>query len=272
MSKLGLFAMLARLAEPPEPGIGAWQIRTDDGREGVVLMEAGRLCWTNHDLDGRFSEQIERRYGIGRSVIEQVRRACRETGQAFGVALVEQGHLTPPQLASAMRDHTCRSILSLVKSGVRACDWVPHEGTGCAPDTMITATQAACRCVALVMGLDGERFEASLEAMLGGEAAGLLIHSGARLPFAASAAAMAWQELRGWLTWVLRINGLCPLPSRGYVAGRGQGGGWVVWRAEAMVGLAVTTSDEAQRRVLLRVASTLADWAVDQPPESAVMR
>jgi len=270
MSKVGLFAMFARLAEPPEPGTGAWRLRTDDGREGVVLMEAGRLCWANHDLSARLSEQLERRYGVPRATVEQLSRACRETGQPFSAALVEQGLLTAAQVVSALREHTCRSILSLVKSGVRSCDWVAHQGAGYAPETTITATQAACRCVALVKGLDGERYEASLEAMLGPDAAGLLIHVGARLPFAASAAAMSWQELRGWLTWVLRVDGLSPLPSRGYLAGRGTGGGWVLWRADAMVGLAVTRSDEAQRRLLLRVAQTIATWEVEQPPESVV--
>lgn len=272
MSKLGLFAMFARLAEPPEPGTGAWRLRTEDGREGVVLMEAGRLCWANHDLSARLSEQLERRYGISRAAVEAIGRHCRETGQPFGAALVEQGLLTQPQMASAMREHTCRSILSLVKSGVRTCDWVPHQGAGYAPETTISATQAACRCVALVKGLDGERYEASLQEMLGDDATGLLIHVGARLPFAASSGAMTWAELRGWLTWVLRVDGLSAVPSRGYIAGRGTGGGWALWRVGAMVGLAVTRSDDAQRRLLLRVSQTIASWNVEQPPESVVAK
>lgn len=265
MSKLGLFAMFARLAEPPEPGTGAWRIRTDDGREGVVLMEAGRLCWANHDLGGRLSEQIERRYGVSRAVIDQVSRQCRETNSPFGATLVELGHLTQEQLSSAMREHTCRSVLSLVKSGIRDCDWVPHQGAGYAPETTISVTQAACRCVALVKGLDPEVLEASLEAMLDGDAAGMLIHIGSRLPYAASATAMTWPQLRNWLTWTLRADTLCPLESRGYATGRAAGGGWVTWRAGDIVGIAVTTSDEAQRRLLLRVSSTVASWTVVQP-------
>jgi hypothetical protein len=265
MTKLGLFAMFARLAEPPDPGTGAWRIRTDDGREGIVLMEAGRLCWANHDLGGRLSEQIERRYGVSRAVIDQVSRSCRETGRPFGAALVELGHLTPPQLSSVLREHTCRSILSLVKSGIRDCEWVAHQGDGYAPETTISVTQAACRCVAFVKGLGAERLEDSLEAMLAGDAAGMLIHIGSRLPYAASEATMSWQNLRGWLTWTLRTDSVCPLSSRGYATGRGAVGGWVMWRADDVVGIAVTTNDDAQRRLLLRVASTLADWTVEQP-------
>jgi hypothetical protein len=217
VTKLGLFAMFAQLAEPPEPGTGAWQIHTDDGREGVVRMAGGRVCWASPDLGGR-------------------------TGEPTG-----------------------RTILSLVKSGIRACAWVPHEGADPAPEPTISVAQAACRCVALVKGRGAESLEASLEAMLAGDAAGLLIHLDSRLPFAASELPMTWQALRGWLTWTLRIASLCPLPSRGYATGRGPGGGWVVWRAGAMAGIAVTASDDAQRRVLLRVASTLADWTVEQP-------
>jgi hypothetical protein len=263
--KLGLFATFARLAEPPDPGTGAWRIRTDDGREGVVLMESGRLCWANDDLGSKLSEQIERRFGVARAVIEQVSRQCRDTGSPFGATLVELGHLTPAQLSAALREHTCRSILSLVKSGIRDCDWVPHQGNGYAPDSTISVTQAACRCVALVKGLAAEGLEGSLEAMLGGDAAGMLIHIGSRLPYAASATTMTWHNLRGWLTWTLRADTLCPLASRGYASGRGTGGGWVLWRAGDMVGVAVSTNDDAQRRILLRVASTIAEWVVEQP-------
>ncbi|HEY0190385.1 MAG TPA: hypothetical protein VGC42_04635 [Kofleriaceae bacterium] len=265
MSKLGLFAMFARLAEAPEPGTGAWKIRTDDGREGVVLMEAGRLCWANHELGGRLSEQIERRYGVGRAVIEQVSRQCREQATPFGATLVELGHLTQDQLSSAMREHTCRSILSLVKSGIRDSEWVAHQGAGYAPETTISVTQAACRCVALVKNLDAEGFEASLETMLDGDAAGMLIHIGSRLPYAASASVMSWQQLRGWLTWTLRADTAAPLVSRGYATGRGAVGGWVTWRSGDIVGVAVTRNDDAQRRLLLRVSSSLGSWTVQQP-------
>ena len=264
-AKMGLFAVFARLADAPPPQTGAWRIRTDDNREGMVLMEAGRICWANDDLVGRLSDEIERRYGLDRTTIERVIRGCRESRQPFGAALVEQGYLTQVQLAAVLREHMCRSILSLVKSGVRDCEWIPHQGAGYAPGTTITLTQAACRCVALVKRLGAETLETSLEAMLAGEAAGMLIHVPSRLPFAASAAAMTWPELRRWLTWAIRVDELCPLPSRAYVAGRGGHGGWVMWRAGAMIGIAVTAGEDAQRRVLLRVSSTLADWVVEQP-------
>lgn len=264
-AKLGLFAMFARLAEPPEPRTGAWRIRTEDGREGIVLMEAGRICWANHDQIGRLSDEIERRYGVSRTAIEQVIRTCRERRQPFAASLVDHGYLTEPQLSSVLRDHTCRSILLLVRSGVRDCEWLPHQGNGYAPGTTLSVTQAACYCVATVKGLAAERLEAALELMLAGDAAGLLIHTATRLPFAASAVPMTWQQLRRWLTWALRADELCPMPSHSYLAGRGQSGGWLMWRAGAMLGLAVTTSEDAQRRLLLRVASRISDWTVEQP-------
>jgi hypothetical protein len=264
-AKLGLFAMFARLAEPPEPRTGAWRIKSDDGRDGVVLMEAGRICWANHDGAGRLSDEIERRHGISRTTIEQVIRSCRESRQPFAASLVERGYLTEPQLSSVLRDHTCRSILTLVRAGVHDCEWLPHQGNGYAPGTTLGVTQAACYCVATVKGMAGEQLEASLEAMLAGDAAGMLIHTGSRLPFAASAVPMTWQQLRRWLSWALRCDELCPLPSRSYLAGRGQSGGWLLWRAGAMIGIAVTTSDDAQRRLLLRVASTIDRWAVAEP-------
>jgi len=264
--KLELFALFARLAEPPGPGTGAWRIRTEAGREGLVLMEAGRVCWANHDLGGSLSDEIERRSGVSHTTIDEVIRSCRETGRPFGASLIEHGHITQAQLTSVLREHTCRSILSLVRSGVRECEWVPHQGAGYAPETTLSLTQAACRCVAVVKGLGAEALEASLETMLSGETAGMLIHVDSRLPFAASVVPLTWPQLRSWLTWTLRVDSLCRLPSRGYLTGRGQDGGWVMWRVDSMIGLAVSSSEEVQRRLLLRVASALADWAVEQPP------
>ncbi len=261
-AKLGLFAVFAKLAEAPAPQTGAWRIRTDDGREGMVLLEAGRICWANDELVGRLSDAIERKYGVSRTAIEQVTRACRETGEPFGTALVAQGFLTQPQLAQVLREHICRSIISLVKSGVAECTWIPHQGAGYAPETTVSVPQAACRCVALVKRASSEQLEAALEAMLGGEAAGMLIHAESRLPFAASTAAMTWTELRRWLSWAMRTEELCPLPARGYIAGRGQAGGWVLWRAGPVVGIAVTPSEDAQRRLLLRITSTIRTWSV----------
>ena len=263
--KRGLFSMFARLAEPPAPQTGAWQIRTEDGRDGVVLMEAGRVCWANHDKSDRLSDELERRYGISHTAIDDIVRTCRKTHQPFGALLVEQGHLTQAQLTSALGEHTCRSILSLAGSGIRDCAWVPHQGAGYAPEATISLTQAVCRCVALAKGLGAEGLEASLETMLSGEAAGMLIHLESRLPLAASIAPVTWTQLRGWLTWSLRVDDLCRLPSRGYLTGRGHGGGWVMWRAGTMIGVAVSATDDAQRRLLLRVASTLASWDVEQP-------
>lgn len=264
-TRLGLFALFARLAEPPEPGTGAWRIQTGDGCEGVVLMEAGRICWANHERTGRLGDEIERRHGVPRAAIEQVIRRCREQHQPFAASLVDHGYLTEPQLASVLRDHTCRSILLLVQSGVRDCEWLPHQAGGYAPGTTISVPQAACTCVATVKGFAADSLEAALEDMLAGDAAGLLIHADTRLPLAASAVPMTWPQLRRWLGWALRVEALCPLPSRSYLAGRGQSGGWLMWRAGEILGLAVTTREEAQRRLLLRVATRIARWTVEPP-------
>jgi hypothetical protein len=266
---MGLFTMFARLAEPPGPGTGAWRIRTGDNHEGVVLMEGRRVCWANHDAAGRLSDEIERRYGVSHATIEQVIRTCRENKKPFGASLVEEGCITQRQLTSALRDHTCRSILALVKAGVYQCEWVAHQGAGYAPETTISLAQTVASCVSLIKGLSPEGLEASLEAMLGGEAAGLLLHGDSRLPLAASAMPVGWGELRTWLTWTLRADAACKLPSRGFLSGRGGAGGWAIWRVGAVVGLAVSPSEEVQRRLLLRVSSGLAGWEVEQPPPAA---
>jgi hypothetical protein len=264
-ARLGLFALFGRLAEPPEPGTGAWRIRTDDGREGIVLMEAGRICWANHELVVRLSDEIERRYGVHRTVIEQVIRQCREQRRPFAASLVDHGYLTGPQLAAVLRDHTCRSILLLVNAGVRGCEWLPHQAGGYAPGTTISVTQAACDCVATVKGFAADQLEAALEDMLAGDAAGMLIHAQTRLPYAASTVAMTWPQLRRWLGWAAHVDALSPLPSRSYLAGRGPTGGWLLWRAGAMLGLAVTTSEDAQRRLVLRAATKIATWSAVPP-------
>lgn len=263
--KIGLFATFARLAESPPPHTGAWRIRTDDDREGLVLMEDGRVCWANHALSGRLSDHIERRYGVSRAIVDDVIRECRDTRRPFGALLIERGFLTPPQLAAALRDHICHSILALVRSGIRDWEWIPHQGAGYAAETTLSVAQAMSRCAALVKRLDPDGLEAALETMLAGEAAGLLIGMRGRLPLAASTATVSWQELRRWLSWILHVDTLCSLPSRGYVAGRGHDGGWVMWRAGSMIGLAVSPREDVQRRLLLRVSSMLPGWVVDQP-------
>ncbi len=264
--RMGLFSMFAKLADPPAPGTGGWKVRTGDGNDGVVLMEEGRVCWANHNAASRLSDEIERRYGVSHATIEQVVRACRESGKAFGASLVEEGCITQQQLRSALRDHTCRSILALVKAGVYQCDWVPHQGSGYAPETTMSLAQTVSSCVSLIKGLSAEGLEQSLEVMLGGEASGLLLHRDAKLPLAASVSPVGWTELRTWLTWALRVDALCNLPSRAFLSGRGAKGGWVVWRVGGVVAVAVAQGDEAQKRLLLRVSSGLAAWEVEQPP------
>ncbi|MEZ4363539.1 MAG: hypothetical protein R3B48_25410 [Kofleriaceae bacterium] len=263
--RMGLFTLFARLAEPPRPGTGGWKIRTGDGHQGVVLMEGGRICWANHDQGGRLSDEIERRFGVDRSTIEQVIRLCKERNKPFGASLVEEGCITQAELASALREHTCRSILSLVKAGVYQCEWVHHQGGGYAAETTITLAQTVSSCVALLKGLNPEGLEASLETIVAGEAAGLLVHAAARLPISASVNPVAWSELRSWFTWALHVDGACHLASQAFLAGRGPKGGWVLWRVGSIIGLAVSRSEEVQRRVLLRVSSALPDWAVEQP-------
>jgi hypothetical protein len=262
---MGLFSMFAKLAEPPAPGTGAWRVRTGDGHDGVVLMESGRVCWANHEAASRLSDEIERRYGVSHATIEQVIRACKANHKPFGAALVEEGSITQKQLGSALRDHMCRSILELVKAGVYQCDWVPHQGAGYAPETTMSLAQTVSSCVALIKGLDAEGLEHALEAMLAGEASGLLLHADAKLPLAASISPVGWTELRTWLTWALRADAACKLPSRAFLSGRGAKGGWVVWRSGGIVGLAVSPTEEVQRRVLLRVSSGLPAWTVEQP-------
>src|SRR5262249_12933661 len=149
----------------------------------------------------------------------------------FAASLVDHGYLTQPQLAAVMRDHTCRSMLLLVNAGVRDCEWLPHQAGGYAPGATISVAQAACDCVATVKGFAADGLEAALEDMLAGDAAGLLIHAATRLPYAASTVAMTWPQLRRWLGWVVHVDELSPLPPRSYLAGRGHGGGWLVWRA-----------------------------------------
>lgn len=266
-ARLGLFALFGQLAEPPEPRTGAWRIRTDDGGEGVVLMEAGRICWANHERVGRLSEEIELRHGVPRTAIEQVIRHCRDQHQPFAASLVAHGYLTAPQLTAVLRDRTCRSILLLVKSRVRDCEWLPHQAGGYAPGTTISVAQAACHCVATVKGLAAELLEAALEDLLAGDATGLLIHAASKLPCAASAAPISWQQLRRWQAWIGRIEQLSPLPPRSYLAGRGPDGGWLVWRADSMLGLAVTAREDAQRRLLLRIAARLPAWTAEQAAE-----
>lgn len=264
---MGLFTMFAKLAEPPAPGTGAWRIHTSDGHEGVVLMEGGRVCWANHESASRLSDEIERRYGVSHATIEQVIRACRESGKPFGASLVEQGSITARQLTAALRDHTCRSILALVKAGVYQCDWVPHQGAGYASETTISLAQTVSSCVALIKGLAPEEMESSLEEMLCGEACGLLLHAESRLPLAASLVPVGWTELRAWLTWALRTESTCKLSSRAYLTGRGATGGWAIWRTGSIVGLAVTSSEENQRRLQLRLSSTLPLWTCAEPAE-----
>jgi hypothetical protein len=110
-----------------------------------------------------------------------------------------------------------------------------------------------------------EQLEAALEDILAGDAAGMLIHPATRLPYAASAVPLTWPQLRRWLGWAMNVEELSPLPPRSYLAGRGPAGGWLLWRAGAMLGLAVTTSEDAQRRLLLRVATKIATWTAEPP-------
>lgn len=96
------------------------------GSNGIVLVQAGRVCWAaSTAIATRLSHRLRSDGAADDRALTAVFRECRESGKPFGQTLVERGLVTFDALRAALLQHTAETLLHL--AGAPAPRWIPSR-------------------------------------------------------------------------------------------------------------------------------------------------
>jgi hypothetical protein len=124
--------VLSAVEELPSDATGALVYGPNGHMSGVVLVEAGRVCWAaGPGLRQRLTDLLKEACSppMSAAEIENTFQECRQRGQPLGEALVQHGRLSPLRLRAALLQHTAES-LSAPTLWRTPPHFVPHRARG----------------------------------------------------------------------------------------------------------------------------------------------
>ena len=132
----GLIASVLRLLklieDLPRGATGALHF----GEEGIVLVQSRKICWAvARTMRVRLTDILrgQTRPPLPREAVEEIYRACRDSGQPIGEALVASKLVTEVGLRTALFKHNGEAIVSLAESGALLQRFVRHGRAGYDP-------------------------------------------------------------------------------------------------------------------------------------------
>lgn len=107
----GRFVALLRQLETHPAASGALLF---EGK-GMVLFEAGRICWAMASTAQRTLTGLlqERCAGTDPKRLQELYRRCKEEGRPLGETLVERGVISSDEFRSALLEHTAEAVYRL---------------------------------------------------------------------------------------------------------------------------------------------------------------
>jgi hypothetical protein len=148
--------LLAAIERLPPRATGALHF----GREGVVLLEAGLVCWAvASGMELRLSELLrnQRNPPLDPAALERLVRECHERRTPLGEALVESGQVTADGLRLALFRQTAEAIAHIARGGATPDAFVAHARSG-------YDARFVFRPVELLASLGGRRHRAAAAA------------------------------------------------------------------------------------------------------------
>lgn len=179
----GLIAAVLRLLELiddlPRGATGAIHF----GDAGMILVESKKICWAvARDMRLRLTEILRRQTTppLAREAVEEIYRACKESGTPIGEALVKSGLVTEAGLRAALFKHNGEAIVSLAQTGALAERFVSHSKTGYDPKFAFSSCE--------VLAMLGARDDPARAAAAQAELSELLVQDSAGAAFVRSSA------------------------------------------------------------------------------------
>lgn len=119
-------ALLRRIDDLPPGANGA--LVFEDAAKGVVLVEAGRVCWAaSASRRTRLTDRLRQATRLSASEWESMFRRCVEAGTPFGQTMVRLGILRAADLRAALLEHTSEALARLA-AGEHEPRWVEVPG------------------------------------------------------------------------------------------------------------------------------------------------
>lgn len=171
--------LLERIDDLPRGATGALHF----GEAGMILVQGKKICWAvARDMRLRLTEILRRQTTppLAREAVEEIFRACKESGRPIGEALVKSGLVSEAGLRAALFKHNGEAIVSLAQNGALAERFVNHSKTGYDPKFAFSACE--------VLAMLGARDDPARAAAAQGELDGILVQDSVGAAFVRSSA------------------------------------------------------------------------------------
>jgi hypothetical protein len=106
------------------------------GAHGVILLQSRKICWAMAPaMRVRLTDILRHQTTppVSREAVEQIYRACKESGRPIGEALVASGLATEQGLRAALFKHNGEAIVALAQAGAMPDEFAVHGKTGYDP-------------------------------------------------------------------------------------------------------------------------------------------
>lgn len=226
-----LVSLLAVINASSPEGSGA--LHFGDGPQGgVVLFDAGRVCWAGIQGAGRrLIDLLCAHADVARPAIEAAYAECRARGVPFGELLVERGLIEAGALRELLLRYTAETLVELADRDTEPV-WVAHRAGGYHPRFTFTLPEIAASTTAVGLAIDVTAARDELIAVVGSDGAGAAFDvdvDGKPLPFAVRGE-LEYDVVRALGDWVTDVASRWPSDSfPGFIVASMGAGGLVAW-------------------------------------------
>jgi hypothetical protein len=240
---------LSEVEDVPLADVGALVVERNGGREGVVLVEEGRVCWAAAArMPRRLSDLLlERAPGLEAKDLQQVFERCRVQGRPLGESLVSDGLLSPDGLRRALLEHTADALSLLAGCAGARTRWFSRDERSYDPRFTFSTVELATALATRELPDLASEASATLVATLTEGSCGVALYRGGGASRPVSIAQHGPRELSlaaieilsEWAVRSLDLSSAFTEGARFTVSTLDTGESWIGWREGDLVYLGV---------------------------------